>query len=211
MALDAHDHLVATGAIINVPAVLIVAAMTAVLYVGVRESAGANTVMVALKVAIIVIFVIAGLKFIDTSNWHPYVPPNTGTFGHFGWSGVMQGAAIIFFSYVGFDTASTTALEARNPQRDLPIGILGALIISTVLYVAMAATVLTGMVPFQQARTSMRPWRSHSMLHPQLSWLVLARQGRRHCRHDLGHPHLAARPAAHPAVDGRRRTAAAGR
>ena len=121
--------------------------MTALLYVGVRESAGANTVMVALKVAIIVIVVVAGLQFVDTSNWHPYVPPNTGTFGHFGWSGVMQGAAIIFFSYVGFDTASTTALEARNPQRDLPIGILGALIISTVLYVAMAA-VLTGMVPF---------------------------------------------------------------
>ena len=88
---------------------------------------------------------IAGMQFVDTSNLHPYVPANTGEFGHFGWSGVLQGAAIIFFSYVGFDTASTTALEARNPQRDLPLGILGALAISAVLYVAMSA-VMTGMV-----------------------------------------------------------------
>src|SRR4029077_19038076 len=104
-----------TGALINVPAVLIVAAMTALLYVGVRGSAGANSFMVALKVGIIIIIVIAGLSYVDVANWRPYVPPNTGVRGHFGWTGVMQGAAIIFFSYVGFDTASTTALEARNP------------------------------------------------------------------------------------------------
>src|SRR5438132_1388978 len=125
LGLDAHDHAVATGALINVPAVLIIAAMTALLYVGVRGSAGANTSMVALKVGIIVIIVIAGLKYIDPSNCRPYLPPNTGVRGHFGWTGVLQGAAIIFFSYVGFDTASTTALEARNPQRDLPLGIIG--------------------------------------------------------------------------------------
>ena len=147
LGVDAHDHLIATGAIINVPAVLIIAAMTALLYVGVRWSAGANTVMVGLKVGIIIIIVLAGLSYVNPGNWRPYVPPNSGTFGHFGWSGVLQGAAIIFFSYVGFDTASTTALEARNPQRDLPIGILGALVISAVLYVAMA-TVLTGMLPY---------------------------------------------------------------
>src|SRR5205823_5672690 len=116
LGLYAQDHVVATGALINVPAVLIIAAMTALLYVGVRGSAGANTIMVALKVGIIVIIVIAGLKYIDPSNWRPYVPPNSGVRGHFGWTGVLQGAAIIFFSYVGFDTASTTALEARNPQ-----------------------------------------------------------------------------------------------
>jgi basic amino acid/polyamine antiporter, APA family len=102
---------------------------------------------VALKIGVIVIFVAAGLKFVDPGNWHPYIPPNTGTFGHFGWTGVLQGAGIIFFSYVGFDTASTTALEARNPQRDLPIGIIGTLVVSTVLYVAMAA-VVTGMLPY---------------------------------------------------------------
>src|ERR1700747_2645403 len=105
--------------------------------------------MVALKVGIIVVIVIAGLQYVDTANWRPYIPPNTGVRGHFGWSGVLQGAGIIFFSYVGFDTASTTALEARNPQRDLPLGVLGALLISAVLYVAMAS-VLTGMVAYPQ-------------------------------------------------------------
>jgi APA family basic amino acid/polyamine antiporter len=169
LGLDAHDHLVATGAIINVPAVLIIAAMTALLYVGVRGSASANTIMVSLKVAIIVIIVIAGLKYVDPSNWKPYLPPNTGARGHFGWSGVLQGAAIIFFSYVGFDTASTTALEARNPQRDLPLGIIGALVISALLYVTMA-TVLTGMVPFQQLNTD-APVAVALDAHPQLSWL----------------------------------------
>src|SRR6202521_272820 len=169
LALDAHDHVVATGAIINVPAVLIVAAMTALLYVGVRGSAAANTIMVTLKVGIIVIIVIAGLKYIDAANWRPYVPPNTGIRGHFGWSGVLQGAAIIFFSYVGFDTASTTALEARNPQRDLPIGILGALLISALLYVGMSA-VITGMVPYTTLGVD-APVAIALDAHPQLAWL----------------------------------------
>ena len=169
LALDAHDHVVSTGAIINLPAVLIVGAMTALLYVGVRGSATANTFMVALKVGIIVIIVIAGLRYIDPSNWTPYVPRNTGIRGHFGWSGVLQGAGIIFFSYVGFDTASTTALEARNPQRDLPIGIIGALLISAVLYVAMS-TVLTGMVPFQKLDSD-APVAVALDAHPQLTWL----------------------------------------
>jgi basic amino acid/polyamine antiporter, APA family len=169
LGVDAHDHLIATGAIVNVPAVLIIAAMTALLYVGVRWSAHANTFMVALKVGIIVVVVVAGLSFINPANFRPYVPPNTGTFGHFGWSGVLQGAAIIFFSYVGFDTASTTALEARNPQRDLPIGILGALVISAVLYVAMSS-VLTGMVPFAKLDSD-APVAVALDAHPQLSWL----------------------------------------
>ncbi len=169
LGLDAHEHIILTGALINVPAVLIIAAMTVLLYVGVRSSASANSIMVTLKVAIIVIIVIAGLKYVDVSNWKPYIPPNTGVSGHFGWSGVLKGAAIIFFSYVGFDTASTTALEARNPQRDLPIGILGALVISAVLYVAMA-TVLTGMVPFQKLDSD-APVAVALDAHPQLAWL----------------------------------------
>jgi basic amino acid/polyamine antiporter, APA family len=142
-----NDQIKPTGAIFNVPAALIIAAMSYVCYVGMRETAGLNTAMVSLKVLIIVVFIIAGIGYINTANWHPYIPANTGTFGHFGWTGVMQGAGIIFFSYVGFDTASTTALEARNPQRDLPIGIIGALLISVLLYVGMSM-VLTGMVPF---------------------------------------------------------------
>src|SRR6516164_5997627 len=169
LGVDAHDRLIATGAIVNVPAVLIIAAMTWLLYVGVRWSAGANTFMVGLKVAIIIIIVLAGLSYVNSANWHPYVPANAGSFGHFGWSGVLQGAAIIFFSYVGFDTASTTALEARNPQRDLPLGILGSLVISAVLYVAMA-TVLTGMVPYTRLDSD-APVAVALDAHPQLSWL----------------------------------------
>ena len=169
LALDAHDHVIRTGAIVNMPAVLIIAAMTVLLYIGVRGSAGANTIMVALKVGIIVIIVIAGLRYVDPANLTPYVPPNTGVRGHFGWSGVLQGAGIIFFSYVGFDTASTTALEARNPQRDLPLGIIGALVISAVLYVAMS-TILTGMVPFQKLDSD-APVAVALDAHPQLAWL----------------------------------------
>ena len=169
LALDAQEHIKFTHAIINVPAVLIIAAMTALLYVGVRGSAGANSFMVSLKVAIIIIIVIAGISYVNPANWTPYVPANTGSFGHFGFSGVLRGAAIIFFSYVGFDTASTTALEARNPQRDLPIGILGALIISAILYVAMS-TVLTGMVPYLKLDSD-APVAVALDAHPQLAWL----------------------------------------
>jgi APA family basic amino acid/polyamine antiporter len=143
--------------------------MSAICYVGVKQSASINTLMVLLKVGVIIVFVLAGIHYVDTSLWHPYIPPNTGVRGQFGWSGIMQGAAIIFFSYIGFDTASTTALEARNPQRDVPIGILGALIISGVLYMAMAA-VLTGMVPYTQLNVD-APVAVALDAHPQLSWL----------------------------------------
>ena len=156
-----------SGAIINVPAILIVAVMSWVCYVGIRQSAGANTFMVMLKCGIIVVFVIAGLSFIDTSNWHPYIPQNTGTFGQFGWSGVLQGAGIMVFSYIGFDTASTTALEARRPQRDVPLGILGALFISGVLYMAMAA-VMTGMVSYTKLDVE-APVAVALDAHPQLA------------------------------------------
>jgi APA family basic amino acid/polyamine antiporter len=162
-----NDHIKYTGAIFNVPAALIIAAMSCVCYVGMRETAGLNTAMVSLKVLIIVVFIIAGIAYIDTANWHPYIPANTGSFGHFGWTGVLQGAGIIFFSYVGFDTASTTALEARNPQRDLPIGIIGALLISVLLYVGMS-TVLTGMVPYTKLGVD-APVAVALDAHPQLN------------------------------------------
>ena len=167
--LTENKHLGLTGAVINVPAVLITAAMSAVCYYGVRGSSSANSFMVYLKIGIIVIFILAGIRFVDTSLWHPYIPPNTGEFGHFGWSGILQGAAIIFFSYVGFDTASTTALEARNPQRDVPIGILGALVLSVILYIGMAS-VMTGMVPFAKLDVE-APVAVAIDMHPQLSWL----------------------------------------
>jgi basic amino acid/polyamine antiporter, APA family len=158
-----------TGAIVNLPAVLIILALGWVCYVGVRESSAANSFMVVLKCGIIVLFILAGIAFVDTSNWVPYIPPNSGRFGEFGWSGVLQGAGIIFFSYIGFDAASTTAREARNPQRDVPLGILSALIISAVLYVAMSA-VMTGMVPYTKLDVD-APVAVALDAHPQLSWL----------------------------------------
>jgi APA family basic amino acid/polyamine antiporter len=167
---DAHT-LEATGALVNLPAVAIVAALTWICYRGIRESAALNNVMVVIKVAIIVLFIVAGLAFVDTSNWHPYLPRNNGEFGHFGWSGVMMGAAIIYFAYIGFDTAATTAQEARDPQRDVPAGILGALVISTVLYVAMAA-VMTGMVSYTQLDVA-APVAVALDAHPALFWLGL--------------------------------------
>lgn len=165
-----------TGAVVNLPAVLIILALGWVCYVGVRESSTANSIMVVIKVAVILVFVFAGLAFVDTANWHPYIPENTGKFGEFGWSGVLQGAGIIFFSYIGFDAASTTAREARNPQRDVPLGILGALVISAVLYISMAA-VMTGMVPYPQLNAA-APVAVALDAHPELAWLgVLVKVG----------------------------------
>ncbi len=168
-AKAAGGGLVTTGAIVNLPAVLAIAALSALCYYGVRWSAHANSLMVYLKVAIIIVFIAAGLRFVDTALWHPYVPPNAGEFGHFGWSGVFRGAAIIFFSYVGFDTASTTALEARNPQRDIPIGILGALVLSSLLYLAMAS-VMTGMVSYTRLDVE-QPVAVALDVHPELRFL----------------------------------------
>jgi APA family basic amino acid/polyamine antiporter len=164
-------HLGFTGAIVNLPAVLIVLALTYLCYVGVKQSARANNVMVSIKIIIIVVFIAVGLKFVSADLWKPYLPTNTGEFGHFGLSGVLQGAAIIFFAYIGFDQAATTAQEARNPQRDVPWGIMAALGISTLLYVAMAA-VMTGMVPYDQLNVA-APVAVALDAHPELGWLAL--------------------------------------
>lgn len=165
-----------TGAFLNLPAVLIILLLGWVCYVGVKQSSSANTAMVMLKVGIIVVFIGAGIAYVDTANWQPYIPPNTGTRGEFGWSGVLQGAGIIFFAYIGFDTASTTAREARNPQRDVPLGILGALVISAVLYIGMAM-VMTGMVPYAQLGQP-APVAVALDAHPELGWLgVLVKIG----------------------------------
>lgn len=165
----ADSFLVTTGSIINLPAVVIVLLLGWILYIGVKESATANSIMVWIKVAVIVVFIFAGMSFVDTANWHPYLPPNTGKDGEFGVSGLLRGTAIIFFSYVGFDAASTTARETRNPQRDVPLGILGALIISAILYMAMSA-VMTGMVPYQKLGAD-APVAVALDAHPQLHWL----------------------------------------
>ncbi len=136
-------------AVFNVPAVLITIAVTLLLVVGVSESAAVNAVIVVIKVAIVLIVIGAGAMFIDTANWHPFVPENTGRFGEYGWSGVLRGAGVIFFAYIGFDAVSTSAQEARDPQRDMPRGILGSLAICTVLFVFVSA-VMVGVVPYKQ-------------------------------------------------------------
>ncbi len=135
------------GGIINVPAMLIVFLLTLILVLGVKESARFNNVIVFIKVTVIIIFLIAGVWFISTANWHPFIPKNTGKFGHFGISGILRGAAVIFFAYIGFDAVSTAAQETKKPQRDLPIGILGSLAICTVIYI-LVALVLTGIVSY---------------------------------------------------------------
>jgi len=136
-----------TGSIINFPAIFIIALLSTMLVIGIKESAGLNNIIVAVKVIVILLFIGFGLSFIDTSNWHPFIPANTGEFGKFGFSGVLRGAAVIFFAYIGFDAVSTAAQEAKNPQRDMPVGILGSLLICTLLYVLVSG-VLTGIVPF---------------------------------------------------------------
>ncbi len=133
--------------LINLPAVLIITVISFVLMLGIRESARANGVIVVIKLAVVLVFIGVGWMFVESSNYTPYIPPNTGEFGRFGISGIMAGAGIIFFAYIGFDAVSTAAQEARNPRRDMPIGIIGSLVICTVLYV-LFAVVMTGMVPY---------------------------------------------------------------
>jgi APA family basic amino acid/polyamine antiporter len=135
-------------AVFNVPAVFVTAVVTALLIFGVRESATVNAVIVVIKVAVVLIVIGAGAFFIDPANWHPFIPANTGQFGEYGWSGVLRGAGVIFFAYIGFDAVSTSAQEAKNPQRDMPRGILGSLAVCTVLYVLVSA-VMVGLVPYK--------------------------------------------------------------
>ena len=129
-------------AVFNLPAVLITIAVTMLLMVGVSESATVNAVIVVIKVAVVLIVIGAGALFIDTANWHPFIPENTGTFGEYGWSGILRGAGVIFFAYIGFDAVSTSAQEARDPQRDMPRGILGSLAICTVLFVLVSGVMV---------------------------------------------------------------------
>ena len=167
---EGHFEIVRTGALLNLPAVLVVAAITALCYVGIHQSARFNAIVVAIKVTVIVLFIGFGMWVIDGANWQPFIPENTGTFGKFGWSGVVQAAGIIFFAYIGFDAVSTAAQEAKNPQRDMPIGILASLAVCTVLYVAVSA-VLTGMVHYTELNTA-APVALALDRHPELSWLA---------------------------------------
>ncbi|MGK2935520.1 MAG: amino acid permease [Gemmatimonadaceae bacterium] len=166
----ADGALTRTGAIVNLPAVLIIAIMTAVLVVGIRESARFNNLMVMVKVVIVLLVIGFGFMYVNQANWHPFVPPNTGEFGEFGWSGVVRGAGVIFFAYIGFDAVSTAAQEARNPRRDMPIAILGSLAIVTLLYVLMAL-VLTGLASYTLLNVPHPVFVAIERAGPSLAWL----------------------------------------
>jgi len=131
----------------NLPAVAVCLAITVLLVIGIRESARVNTTIVIIKVAVLALFVIVGARYVNTANLHPFIPPNTGQFGSFGWSGILRGAGIIFFAYIGFDAVSTASQEAKNPGRDIPIGILVSLAICTIIYISVGL-VMTGLVPY---------------------------------------------------------------
>ncbi len=140
---------ITTGSILNFPAVIIVALVSIILVIGIKESARFNNIIVAVKLIVVLLFIGFGFFYINVENWKPFIPQNTGDFGVFGFSGIFTGAGVIFFAYIGFDAVSTAAQEAKNPHRDMPIGILGSLVICTILYVAVAA-VLTGIVNYKE-------------------------------------------------------------
>lgn len=135
--------------VINLPAIFIVAALSLLLIRGIKQSAAVNSIIVIIKILAVLIFIAVGFFFIDTKNYVPFIPQNTGVFGEFGWSGILRASGVVFFAYIGFDAVSTTAMEAKTPQRSLPIAILGSLSICTIIYI-LFSFVLTGMVNYTQ-------------------------------------------------------------
>ncbi len=160
--------IVYTGGLINLPAVAIVAAISVLCFIGMQQSAFVNSIIVAVKVIVILMFVAFGLQYVNADNWVPFIPENQGP-GKYGMEGVVRGAAVVFFAYIGFDAVSTAAGEAKNPQRDMPIGILGSLFICTIIYI-IVALVLTGMLPFDQLGTP-KPVATALEAYPSLTWL----------------------------------------
>lgn len=170
------------GGIINLPAVFIIVLMSSLLIKGTQESATVNAVIVGLKVTVVLVFIVLGWKYINESNYTPYIPDNTGNFGNFGFSGIIRAAAIVFFAYIGFDAVSTAAQEAKNPKKDMPIGILGSLAICTVLYI-LFAHVMTGVTsyttfagkdgiaPVAIAIEHMGKADASGVIHPDYPWL----------------------------------------
>ena len=159
------------GAIANVPAMVLVLFLTAVLVTGIRQAANLNSAIVVVKVAIILLVIGFGFLYIRVDNWHPFIPPNEGSFGRYGWSGVVRGASVVFVAFLGFDAVSTAAQEARNPHRDVPIAIIGSLAICTILYVLMAL-VVTGLVKYPDLNAPHPVFVAVSAAGPALHWLT---------------------------------------
>ncbi|MDD2611905.1 MAG: amino acid permease [Bacteroidales bacterium] len=160
----------ATGSFINFPAMFIVLLMTAFLVIGIKESAKLNDIVVLIKVTVILLFIGFGFSYINVDNWVPFIPENAGKWGHYGWSGILTGAGVIFFAYIGFDAVSTTSQEAINPKRDLPIGILVSLAICTVLYIAVCLT-MTGIVNYKELNVPAPVALAISQAGSSLNWL----------------------------------------
>jgi len=146
----------AVHGIINIPAALVVVLMTAILIRGTKGSAIVNGIIVFLKVGVVLVFIALGWQYIDPANYHPYIPENTGTFGQFGWSGVLRGAGLVFFVFIGFDAVAASAQETKNPARDLPIGIIGSLVVCTVLF-GLFGHVMTGLANYKEFANSGAP------------------------------------------------------
>ncbi|MET0573043.1 MAG: amino acid permease, partial [Pedobacter agri] len=142
--------------IINIPAALVVVLMTAILIRGTKGSAIVNGIIVFLKVGVVLIFIALGWQYIDPANYHPYIPENTGTFGQFGWSGILRGAGLVFFVFIGFDAVAASAQETKNPGRDLPIGIIGSLLVCTILF-GLFGHVMTGLANYKEFANSGAP------------------------------------------------------
>jgi APA family basic amino acid/polyamine antiporter len=157
------------GGIMNVPAVVLTLLMTALLVVGIKESARFNNVIVIVKMAIVLMVIGFGFMYVNSANWQPFVPPEAGE-GKYGWSGIVRAAGVVFFAYIGFDAVSTAAQEAKNPQRDMPIGMLGSLAVCTVLYILMSL-VMTGLVPYQTLNVPHPVDVAVRALPPSLQWL----------------------------------------
>ncbi len=155
--------------LVNLPAIFIIALLSILLMRGIRESATVNGAIVVVKLSIAVLFIIIGAFYVKWANLTPYIPANDGSFGQYGWSGILRGAGVIFFAYIGFDAVSTAAQETKDPQRTMPIGILGSLVICTILYVAFAF-VLTGMVKYTAMKGDAAPVATAIKLTPH-AWL----------------------------------------
>ncbi|GAB3201182.1 APA family basic amino acid/polyamine antiporter [Pontibacter aydingkolensis] len=163
----------ATGTIINLPAIILILVMTALLVVGIQESAKFNNIIVVVKVAIVLLVIGFGFQYVNSANWEPFIPAKeilSDGSSRYGWQGVVAGAAIVFFSYIGFDAVSTAAQEAKNPQRDMPIGMLASLGVCTLLYVLMSL-VLTGIVPYESLNVPDPVLLALQVAGPGLKWL----------------------------------------
>jgi basic amino acid/polyamine antiporter, APA family len=160
-----------TGAVVNLPAIILIGLMTTLLVIGIKESARFNNFIVILKIAIVLLVIGFGFMYVNQANWHPFVPANTGVYGHYGWSGIVRGAAVVFFAYIGFDAVSTAAQEAKNPQRDMPIGMLGSLAICTVLYILMSL-VMTGLAHYTDLDVPHPVFVAIDKAGPALAWLA---------------------------------------